>query len=420
MIANLHSLINRPWYIEQKYAEAQLPLLFNILSGNQIPAPETSRTILSKHQGSNTNTNKTVAVLDLKDPIYKYDQECGPRGTQTRMQLLEDLKNDDTVAGVVLDIDSGGGQVSGTPEFYDYIKSYPKPVVSYTGGYMCSAAYYIGSAADEVIANPRAEAIGSIGAYIQFLDLTGYYEAQGAKLHTIYATKSTEKNKAYRDALEGNYDAMVKEELDPIVEDFINDMKAAMPNINEAVFKGATYNGPKAKELQLVDNLGTLNDAISKVLELAETNPNSNSNTNNNMNTKERPNVQAVLELDGPMASNDNGTYLNDAQLDVIESTLANNAAAVATAQEAQQTAETNLAQEQQANTDLSTSINALAEKAGVEKGATNAETITALENRIAELGKQPGEVHTVVKKENNPSTKHDYIDFEASIYQQN
>lgn len=424
MIGNFHSLLNRPWYIEQKYAEAHLPLLFNILSGKQsVSKPDTEVAILTRHSlnndtNSNTNTNKGfVAVIDLKDPIYKYDQECGPKGTQSRMAIMESLKNDDTIEGIVFDIDSGGGQVSGTPEFYDYIKSYPKPVVTYTSGYMCSAAYYIGSAADHVIANPRAEAIGSIGAYIQFLDLTGYYESQGAKLHTIYASKSSEKNKAYREALEGNYDAMIKEELDPIVEDFINDIKGAMPSVDQKAFKGATFSGPMALELNLVNELGTLQDAINKVYDLNTINNNSNSNSKT-MNTTERPNVQSVLGLDAPLASTDNGSYLNDEQLNAMESHLADSAVALATAETASTEAEDALRQAQQTVSDLQTSLNAMATTAGIEAGEDNGATIIALNTRITELGKAPGDAHTVVSKGNEPDTKFDYIDFGSSIYQ--
>src|SRR5690606_21664710 len=171
------------------------------------------------------NTQEKYAVIDpIKSPIYKYNQECGPRGTKTIMNVLDRLRNDDTVAGVVLDIDSGGGQVYGTPEFHDYLVDYPKPLVTYTDGIMASAAYYIGASADHIIANKRSDAIGSIGAYAQFLDLQGYYEQKGAKLHTIYSSKSEEKNKSYRELLKGNYDIYIKENLDPIVNDFINDI----------------------------------------------------------------------------------------------------------------------------------------------------------------------------------------------------
>ena len=94
---------------------------------------------------------------------------------------------------------------------------------------MCSAAYYIGSASAHIVANKRAEAIGSIGAYAQFLDLSGFYEKKGAKLITVYAHESTEKNKSYRDLMSGNPKTYIKEDLNPIVEqDFISDMKAVI------------------------------------------------------------------------------------------------------------------------------------------------------------------------------------------------
>src|SRR5690606_27539836 len=133
---------------------------------------------------------------------------------------MQNMLNESNCAGVVLDIDSGGGQVSGTPEFHDVVKNASKPVVSYTDGLMCSAAYYIGSAASYIVANKRADAIGSIGVMIHFVDLTGYYEKKGAKVITEYATKSTEKNKAYEELIKGNPDEYIKKELDPINEDF--------------------------------------------------------------------------------------------------------------------------------------------------------------------------------------------------------
>ena len=427
MVNNLHSLLNRAWYIEQQYAEAQLPILFNILNGNtqMEEQPETEFvTMLSPQaaEGSGVSSDKgSVAIISIKSPIYKYNQYCGPAGTKSMMREMDSLKNNSDVVGIVLDIDSGGGQVSGTPEFYDYIKNYNKPVVAYTDGLMCSAAYYIGSATNHIVANQRADAIGSIGAYSQFLDLKGYYEKQGAKLHTIYASKSTDKNKAYNDALEGNYETYIKEELDPIVNDFIDDIKSVRGSINEQVFNGATYNASKSLELNLIDEIGTIQTAIDKVYSLSNTN-----NQNPNNMSKERTNLQGALALDGPLAStDDNGSYLNEEQLDTVETALANNAQALQdaiddkqAAIDAQTSAEDNLSQEQQKVTDLETTINALAVKAGAEAGETVADTLTAIENRVEELGKEPADTHTVVKKINEQPGEHEYIDFDSPMYQ--
>ncbi|KKM05296.1 hypothetical protein LCGC14_1755580, partial [marine sediment metagenome] len=296
-VSNLHSLFNRPWYIEQNYAQGHMPLVMGILTGNTLGEKDDvkkkpSLVRLADVQASPGSTDTRVAVLNIKNPIVKHDQFCGPQGTKSMMRQLDRLKGDDSIAGVVLDIDSGGGQAYGTPEFYDYLMDYPKPVVAYTDGLMCSAAYYIGSASSEIIANKRAEAIGSIGAYSQLFDLDGFYEKQGVKVHTMYATKSTEKNKSYRDAMKGEefYGSYIKEELDPLVDNFISDMQAARPNINSEVFKGATYSGEKALEMGLVDALGTLDTAIQRVFELSE-----KQNPKSTQMSKNYPKIETVI-----------------------------------------------------------------------------------------------------------------------------
>lgn len=421
------------------YAESHLPLLLNMLdgkiTGSITPKKENPVASLinaagsSMQAGDETAGQKVVAVINIKSPIYKYDQECGPTGTQSKIAALEKLKNRDEIAGVVLDIDSGGGQAYGTPEFYDYLRAYPKPVVSYTGGLMCSAGYYIGSAGDHIVANKRAEAIGSIGAYTQMLDLSGYYEKQGAKIHTIYADKSTEKNKAYRDALKGDYAAYIKQELNPLVDDFIADIQAARPNVNEAVFKGATYSGPAALKQGLVDSLGTLQDAINMVFELSKSKSINTQQTMSKPNS--RPNLEAALGLSEPLAVNDNGSFLNEDQLTAVEARLTEAAAQVQTAQAAQATAEQALVDATAAHeaaltaasggTDaVTTALREAATLAGVEDlpADATAEVIqTALTARIEELNGKPGASHTTGAADDAPEKEFDYIDFNSSIY---
>ena len=154
----------------------------------------------------------------IKHPIYKYSQFCGPAGTKDLQRRLERYKKDSNCIGVVMDIDSGGGQVSGTAEFYDYVKNYSKPVVSYTDGMMCSAAYYIASPSDHIVGNSRLDCVGSIGVMISFLDPTGMYLKKGATIINEYATKSTEKNRkaGYKHIknMEKTFIKMAKELLD--------------------------------------------------------------------------------------------------------------------------------------------------------------------------------------------------------------
>jgi len=404
-ISNLHSILNKPWYIEQSYGTSHLPLIFNILEGRQITSEKSKENKLTEihtlgSAASGSSSAQSVAILNIKNPIVKHNQFCGPQGTKSMMRELNRLKNDDSVIGVVLDIDSGGGQVSGTPEFHDYLKDYSKPIVAYTDGLMCSAAYYIGSAASHIVANKRADAIGSIGAYAQILDLEGYYEKQGAKIHTMYASKSTEKNKAYREALNGNHKEYIKEELDPIVEDFISDMKNARTGISEDVFKGAVYNAKNSLEKGLIDEIGTLQTAIDKVFELS----NENKNQKQTTMSQEFTRIQAALGMEAAFEMNENGVFVSQEQLQTIEALLEGNETAIATAQTEQDTAVANakkplnesITSLTDEETAVTTAIDAALTEAEVERGEmSNTEAVAHLSGLVTEYGGRDGANHT-------------------------
>lgn len=416
-ISNLHTILNKPWYIEQNYGAAHLPLVFNILNGKAITSkPEDEAPIITylglNGSASNSSSTQQVAVLSIKNPIVKHDQFCGPQGTKSMMRELDSLKNNDSIAGVVLDIDSGGGQAYGTAEFYDYLRNYQKPIVAYTDGLMCSAAYYIGSAASHIVANKRAEAIGSIGAYTQILDLTGYYEKEGAKLHTIYATKSTEKNKAYRDVLEGNYESYIKQELDPLVETFHADMLAARPGLKEATLKGGTWNGADALKQGLIDEVGTIETAINKVFELSDKKP-----TNTKTMSTNRENLQAVLGIDAPLAATEEGSYLNDEQLNDIETAFSTHETALQTAQDATQLANTTVDALNATNETLVAQVNTALELTGDNAVTNITDAVAALNAHIATLGNQPGETHTKTGKEDEAGAAYPNMDFNTPFY---
>lgn len=145
---------------------------------------------------------------------------------------------------------------------------------------------------------------------------------------------------------------------------------------------------------------------------------NTNNKTQNTM-SKERKNLQGVLNLETPLAATpENGSYLNEDQLDAVETAFETHATSLQAAQDATQTAKDALATEQQTVTDLSTSINALAEEFDVEKGETVADTLSAIKKRMDELGQKPGAEHTRTGEEETKAKTHEYIDFSSEIYQ--
>jgi ClpP class serine protease len=385
---NLHTLLNGPLFGLEDYlvACALQALNFNTIDK---ATEKTQEDLIASVQSNSpiNNSSKNVVVLSFNQPVVKYDYNSW-LGSKTLIKIIDQIEANPDVIGLVMDIDSGGGQVYGTAELYDRLVSFNKPYVAYTDGYMCSAAYYMAAPADKIVVNKRADHIGSIGAYGTIVDINGILQHFGAKVHSIYADESPEKNKEYREVIKNSNDTPYKENvLSPIVKGFQNDMKAVRPGLDAKVYAGGTWNGLDAVSLGLADANGSLNDAILEVFNLYEF----NLNTNNTMSsTKDRPRLQNVLQLESPLASTEAGSYLNDEQLDAIESHIKSSETAFNTSQD-----ELNTANERIET--LENSIAALAENAGISTDGADKQ-VNALTGYLVKVGKEDSGKVTAVK----------------------
>lgn len=133
-----------------------------------------------------------VAVLPVLGPIVKRDSLMsmleGGTSTTRLVAQLRSLAADDSVATVLLNVDSPGGTVSGLPELAAEIRrtAQSKHVVAIANDLAASAAYWIASQADEVVATPEA-LVGSVGVFTQHVDCSGFNEQQGIKPTYVYA-----------------------------------------------------------------------------------------------------------------------------------------------------------------------------------------------------------------------------------------
>jgi len=114
-------------------------------------------------------------------------------GTSTVIagQQFSAALNDPEVKQILLYIDSPGGTVDGTQALADSIMAGrgKKPIVALADGMMCSAAYWIGSAADRVFASSGTAQIGSIGVVSGHIDISGRETQLGIKTTEIAAGK---------------------------------------------------------------------------------------------------------------------------------------------------------------------------------------------------------------------------------------
>lgn len=399
-------------------ATALKPHLLSMLKGIEIKESATViPTLLMEYDVENdsfnvaneTNTtSQYIAILAIKSPVFKYDQICGPIGTRSMTRILKEWQADDNVMGVVLDIDSPGGQVSGLAEFAAFLNTYKKPIVAYTDGLVASAAYYIAAACHYIVANEHADFIGSIGTMISYVDLDGIFEKEGGIVKDIYATGSTRKNEESRLMKDkGSDDLIIKNILDPARDNFVATMQKFRPSLNETVFDGAIYSPVESLPLNLIDELGTLQTAFDKIMVLSKEKLNKSKITTN-MTTKSLPKVEAVLGLESPLALNENGSFLNEEQLDAIEANIGNLETTNSTlekqvhdASAAHKTAiedvQGKLTEASNSLTAITTSVDAIIAHAGLKNEGTLTEKLAAIESKAIAFGKTDGDISTSI-----------------------
>lgn len=266
-----NNFINVPLAIDKSFLLSLIP---NIILGYQQKNFLSAESILERAEKQiekqaegfmSDGADKFAVVLDIKGAIMKYSSWYY-LGTQDMIRILKRLDANPQISGILLNIDSGGGMVSGTSELTEAIKNLSTPTIAYTNGYMCSAAMDIASGADYRMASPHADMIGSIGTMMSYQDYEAMFEKFGATIYELYAPQSTEKNKEFRELKAGNKEAY-EERLFALTEDFISRMRE---NLSESiqddglVFKGKTYSPKEALAVGLINELGSLEDALNK------------------------------------------------------------------------------------------------------------------------------------------------------------
>lgn len=215
-----------------------------------------------------------VAVIPLDGPLMKADF-CGWYGTASMLSFFQLAENTDSVKTIVLKIDSPGGTVDGTQAFADAVRASQKKTIAIVDNMMCSAAYWIGSSADEVIVTSNTDIVGSIGTMASWYDRTQFLDKNGIVLREYTATRSKDKNKAFNDANKGDGKLLVQTMLDPLNSEFLDAVTANRAGKidlkTEDVLSGKTYTSKDALKFGLVDKIMPMNEAMNYAASTAQT-----------------------------------------------------------------------------------------------------------------------------------------------------
>ena len=125
-------------------------------------------TKVGKRNAAGIEMRDGIAIIPVSGVISRYagmfEAICGGTSTQTLALNFQAALDDPSCRGILLAVDSGGGEANGINELAEmvYAARGKKPIKAYVSGTGASAAYWIAAAADEVIMDATAQ-VGSIG-----------------------------------------------------------------------------------------------------------------------------------------------------------------------------------------------------------------------------------------------------------------
>ncbi len=217
----------------------------------------------SKHAASSPAIfgNGAVGVLELNGVITD---------SKKFIKKLKKFEEDDDIKAVVIRLDSPGGAVAPSQEIYQAVENYKKPILSSMGSVAASGAYYVASGTQKIYANPGT-ITGSIGVIMEFANLSKLYEWAKVERYSIKTGKFKDAGAEYREMT-----AEEKALLQGMVDDVLVQFKEAVSKGRKmtmaevtAIADGRIFSGNQAKKAKLVDETGTLHDAIEAAGKIA-------------------------------------------------------------------------------------------------------------------------------------------------------
>jgi len=222
--------------------------------------------------GGEASTQDSVAVIPVKNLLTK-DGSWWDYGTDELAQLLNEAYSNTSIKAVVLDMFTPGGSTHSVVPMKNMLKVRNKPVFAAVNSMSYSAGYYLAAFADKIIATDEMAQVGSIGVMAQINNFDKMYEDYGIKMHIITPPESNWKNKAYKDAKEGNYETLIVEELSPWAQHFQNTVKEHRKGLDlntEGLLNGKTFYASEAKRNGLIDDIMPMPDIIKLAFDTAK------------------------------------------------------------------------------------------------------------------------------------------------------
>ena len=252
--------------VVKKYGKKKIDNDFSGLAGMM----KMMEMLMGVEQPKRKSTNPKLAIIHASGMIMTGKSQSdflsgeSVMGSDTMIKAIREANKDATVKAIVLRVDSPGGSALASDLIWHELELVNKPFVVSMGDVAGSGGYYIAMGADRIFADPGT-ITGSIGVVGGKFALSGLYNKVGITTDVISRGKNSGVLSSTHAFNENERDSMQRL-LNDVYDQFTT--KAAkgrkMDHAKlEKLARGRVYTGSAALKIGLVDELGTLDDAIA-------------------------------------------------------------------------------------------------------------------------------------------------------------
>lgn len=215
-----------------------------------------------------------IAVLPIGGAIYPRGGGLlfdlfGLTSAESIAQKFLAAMADSAVGAIILDVNSPGGSVQGIDELskliYDARGS--KPIVAVANHLAASAAYWIATAADEIVVTPSGE-VGSVGVFAAHTDISQALEREGVKTTLISAGKYKVEGNPYQpltDEALAAYQARVDQYYNMFTAAIARNRSTPVADVRGGYGEGRAVGAKEALSLGMVDGIETIQQTIDRL-----------------------------------------------------------------------------------------------------------------------------------------------------------
>ena len=233
------------------------------------------QTMMGGESSTSERKGKKIAVVYCLGPIVTGKSESGfmgeeSMGSTTIIEALRKANEDKNVVAIVLRVDSPGGSALASDLIWHETQVIKKPIVASMGDVAASGGYYISMGAKKIFAAPST-ITGSIGVVGGKMALTGLFDKVGITTETIERGKNSgifSSSGKFTDSQREVVKKMMEDMYDQFTSKAAKGRKMPVDKLRKLA-GGRVYSGRQAKENGLVDELGTLHDAVAEAKKLA-------------------------------------------------------------------------------------------------------------------------------------------------------